>query len=144
MKNTLFITIAILLSGFVNAQDLRKNQVPSVVLNSFNKSFPNAAKVDWEKKGDLFNADFEIGRRDHEILLNSKGQVVRHKQDIASKSLPIAVKNNINQKYKSFRIDDVEKIEEGKSVFYKVELKKLREEHKLYFDKNGNTINKNI
>lgn len=144
MKNTLFIILAILFSGLVNAQDLRKEQVPSVVLNSFNKSFPKAARVDWEKKGELFSAEFEIGRRDHEILLNNKGQVVKHKQDIASKSLPTAVRNSINQKYKSYRIDDVEKIEEGKSVFYKVELKKLTEELKLYFDKNGNTINKNI
>lgn len=144
MKNKLFIGIGLLFSGMVNAQDLTVNDVPSVVLNSFNKSFPNASKVEWEKKGELYDADFEIARKDHEVLLNAKGQVVRHKQDISSKSLPAAVKSNISKSYKGYRIDDIDQIKKGNEVFYKVELKKLGKELNLHFDKNGNVINKNI
>ncbi|MNR34980.1 hypothetical protein D3C85_1527960 [compost metagenome] len=93
-------------------------------------------------KGDLFNADFDISRRDHEVWLNNKGAIVKYKKEIRSRELPAAVANSIKKNFKGFRIDDVDKFEEEKQFFYKVELKTLREEKKVVFDAQGKLSNR--
>lgn len=144
MKQKLIVAICLLFSSLSYAQDITVSEVPSVVLNSFNKTFPKATGVDWEMKGDLFNAEFDIGRRDHEVWLSSKGEIVKHKKEIKARELPSAVSNSIKQDFKGYRIDDVDQIEEAKQFFYKVELKTLTDEKKVVFDQNGKLSNKKL
>lgn len=142
MKNSIILAAGLLFSGLTYAQDIPVKEVPSVVLNSFNKAFPQAAKVDWERKGELFNADFDIGRRDHEVWLNPKGAIVKHKKELRARELPSVISNNIRKNFKGFRIDDVDRYEEGKQFFYKVELKNFSEEKKVVFDAKGKISNR--
>ncbi|NQX41169.1 Putative beta-lactamase-inhibitor-like, PepSY-like [Pedobacter steynii] len=142
MKQSIILAAGLLFSGLTYAQDIPVKEVPSVVLNSFSKAFPQAVKVDWEKKGDLFNADFDIGRRDHEVWLNHKGAIVKYKKELRSRELPSVVANSIKKNFKGFRIDDVDKYEEEKQFFYKVELKTLSEEKKVVFDAQGKISNR--
>lgn len=142
MKNSIILAAGLLFSGLTYAQDIPVKEVPSVVLNSFNKAFPQAAKVDWERKGELFNADFDIGRRDHEVWLNPKGAIVKHKKELRARELPSVISNNIRKNFKGFRIDDVDRYEEGKQFFYKVELKNFSEEKKVVFDAQGKISNR--
>lgn len=142
MKKHIILAASLLFSGLTYAQDIPVKDVPSVVLNSFNKTFPQAVKVEWEMKGDLFNADFDIGRRDHEVWLNNKGAIVKHKKELRTRELPAVVANSIKKNFKGFRIDDVDKFEEEKQFFYKVELKTLQEEKKVVFDAQGRISNR--
>ncbi|MBB2150430.1 PepSY-like domain-containing protein [Pedobacter gandavensis] len=142
MKKRLLLAVALLFSGLTYAQDIPAKDVPLEVRNSFKKAFPNATKVEWELKGDLYNADFDIGRRDHEVWFTSKGAIVKHKKEIRAKELPVAVANVIKKDYSGYRIDDVDHFEEGKTVLYKVELKKVGEEKKVVFDAKGNVVNR--
>ncbi|WP_342332274.1 PepSY-like domain-containing protein [Pedobacter sp. FW305-3-2-15-E-R2A2] len=142
MKQSIILAAGLLFSGLTYAQDIPVKEVPSVVLNSFNKAFPQALKVDWEKKGDLFNADFDIGRRDHEVWLNPKGGIVKHKKELRVRELPSVIVNSIKKNFKGFRIDEVDKYEEEKQFFYKVELKTLSEEKKVVFDAQGKISNR--
>lgn len=142
MKKRLLLAIALLFSGFTYAQDIPAKDVPAEVLKSFQKAFPNATKIEWELKGDLYNADFDIGRRDHEAWFTSKGSIVKHKKEIRAAELPLAVSNVIKKNYKGYRIDDVDQFEEGKVFLYKVELKKIGEEKKVVFDAKGNVVNR--
>lgn len=144
MREKLIIAVCLLFSSLSYAQDIAVRDVPSVVLNSFTKAFPKATDVDWEMKGDLFNVEFEIGRRDHEVWLDPKGTIVKHKKEITARELPSTVKNSIKQNYKGYRIDDVEQVEEMKQVFYKVELKTFTDEKELVFDQSGKLSNKRL
>lgn len=142
MKKILLFAVCLLISGLSYAQDITVSEVPPAVLNAFNKSFPKATRVEWERKGDLYNVEFDIARRDHELWLTSKGGIVKHKKELRSSELPAAVLNTLKQNYKGFRIDDVDRYEEGKKFFYKIELKKLLEEQKVIVDHNGKISNK--
>lgn len=142
MKNRLLLALALSFSGFSYAQDIPAKDVPLEVRNSFKKAFPNATKVEWELKGDLYNADFDIGRRDHEVWFTNKGAIVKHKKEIRAKELPVEVSNVIKKNYSGYRIDDVDQFEEGKVFLYKVELKKVGEEKKVVFDAKGNVVNR--
>lgn len=142
MKQRFFLAVCLLFSGLTYAQDIPVSSVPAVVMNSFTKAFPNAVKVEWEMKGELYNAEFDVNRRDHEVWLNSKGAIVKHKQEIKSRELPAAVSATLKKNFKGFWIDDVDKYEEAKQFFYKIELKTLSQEKNVVIDSKGAIVNK--
>lgn len=142
MIQKLFLTGCLLFSGLTYGQDIAVKDVPSVVMNSFNKAFPNATEVEWEMKGDLYNAEFDVSRRDHEVWLNSKGSIIKHKQEIKSRELPEVVAKTLKQNFKGYWIDDVDKYEVGKQFFYKVELQTLTKEKNVVLDNKGAIVNR--
>lgn len=142
MKQKLLLLVFTLFSITVFAQDIPASRVPAVVKNSFSKAFPKATRVEWEMKGDLFNADFDLGRKDHEVWINSKGVIVKHKQELRSRELPEAVSKTLKQHFKAFWIDDVDRYDIGKEVFYKIELKTLTEEKNIVVDSKGAIVNR--
>ena len=137
MKNTLSFTAALFFAASVFAQEIPATQVPSVVKNSFSKSYPSAKGVEWEKKGNLYNAEFDLSRIDHEVWIDAKGIIVRHKKDLNRAQLPAAVSAAIKKQYPQHRLDDVDQYTEGKQVFYKVELEKAGVDTHVVFDQSG-------
>lgn len=140
MKKTLFLAAGLFYSVFSFAQDIPANEVPSIVLNTFKKTFPKALDVEWELKTNLYKAEFEINRKDQEVWINNEGNVIKLKQDILAKDLPKEVTASISSSYKGYRIDDVEKIQKGSITSYKVELKKGLTEQDVYFDASGKVV----
>lgn|SRR5690606_19414467 len=127
-------------TGF--AQDIAQSEVPAVVMKSFNEKFPKASDVEWERRGDIYEVDFDMGLfADHDALFDASGNITRHKEEISKRDLPKAVSDAISAQYPEFRIDDVDKITESGKVSYKVELEKGQEDRKVYFSEDGTIIN---
>ncbi|WP_175622395.1 PepSY-like domain-containing protein [Chryseobacterium schmidteae] len=145
MKN-LILTISILGLSITNisAQDIRQSEVPSVILNHFQKSFPKAADIDWEIKGNYYEVEFETGflGDDHKILYSRDGKLVRHEEEISKSNLPKAVLASIKKSFNGYRTDDIKKITEGGKVIYNVELKNYSQEWKVIFDAQGRILQK--
>ncbi|WP_316811603.1 PepSY-like domain-containing protein [Pedobacter heparinus] len=142
MKTKLVLAACLLFSSLGYAQDIAVKDVPAAVMNAFNRAFPKAVKVEWEMKGDLYNADFDVERRDHEVWLNNKGAIVKHKQELRSRELPAVVSQSLKKNFKGFWIDDVDKYEVAKQFFYKVELKTMSQEKNVVLDSKGQTVNR--
>src|SRR5690554_4697190 len=94
----------------VLAQDLRNNQVPSLILNSFKSEFPKASDIDWEREGSNFEVEFEVGRRDHKALFNDQGQLIRHEQELRVRNLPEHIRREILKTHRGYRISEVDKL----------------------------------
>lgn len=145
MKN-LILTISILGLSITNisAQDIRQSEVPSVILNHFQKSFPKAADIDWEIKGNYYEVEFETGflGDDHKILYSRDGKLVRHEEEISKSNLPKTVLASIKRSFNGYRTDDIKKITEGGKVIYNVELKNYSQEWKVVFDAQGRILQK--
>ncbi|MFC0426708.1 PepSY-like domain-containing protein [Chryseobacterium scophthalmum] len=143
MKN-LILTISILGLSITNisAQDIRQSEVPSVILNHFQKSFPKAADIDWEIKGNYYEVEFETGflGDDHKILYSRDGKLVRHEEEISKSNLPKTVLASIKRSFNGYRTDDIKKITEGGKVIYNVELKNYSQEWKVVFDAQGRIL----
>lgn len=145
MKKMTFFHLLLLFNILtLGAQDLSKKEVPSVILNNFQNSFPKASDIEWEKKGDHYKVDFEIGFRnnDHTAWYNSEGELLHHKEEISRRDLPEAVYSVIKENYKWYIIKDIERITKNREITYKVELKSIREEWDIVFDEAGEIINK--
>lgn len=142
----LILTISILGLSITNisAQDIRQSEVPSVILNHFQKSFPKAADIDWEIKGNYYEVEFETGflGDDHKILYSRDGKLVRHEEEISKSNLPKTVLASIKRSFNGYRTDDIKKITEGGKVIYNVELKSNSQEWKVVFDAQGRILQK--
>ena len=133
-------TLAIL--GY--AQDIPQNQVPSAILNQFNSQFPDASNVEWEMKGDLYNAEFEIGWiMDHQVWYNAAGEMVKHKEDISPDELPETVSNRIKTDFNGYTIEDLKRITDKGVVVYKMELNSSQQQDwDVVIDVKGDVVNK--
>lgn len=124
------------------AQDLLPSQVPSAVINAFNRTFPDARDVEWEKESVFYQVEFEINRLDNDVWMDETGKIVRHKQEIEPGSLPAPVVEAIKKKHGNARIDDVDKITEGSQVRYKIEVDTNMGDVEFYMDETGRVLNR--
>jgi len=146
MKTTFFMGLLALAlsSNSVTAQDIHPNQVPSVIVNNFQKAFPKAADVEWELDGSNYKVEFETGLfgQDHEVWYDHNGKLLRHKEEISKSDLPQKIMAAISRDFKGYRIDDVKKITEGNKVTYTMDLESFKEEWKVAFDSEGKLLSK--
>ena len=105
-------------------ENIPQDAVPSVVLNALKAKYPSSNDVDWKKNGRIYEAELDINdSTEISVRIDEAGTVVMQKHDVPRSQLAPALLAAIQNQYKDFRIDDVERIEKGSAVFYQVELK---------------------
>lgn len=60
MKIFLTILATALTVSLANAQKLKEVNVPAPVKEAFSKAFPTSKVKEWEKEGDVYEAEFEL------------------------------------------------------------------------------------
>jgi uncharacterized membrane protein YkoI len=139
-------SIIILMAGITSAaisQDISQKEVPSLVLNAFQTKYPNAAQVEWELKGEVYKAEFEVGSREHDLWIDKTGNITKHKEDFPKSELPHAITQKLQSEFKDYKIDDADKIEEGGKVTYEVDLDGNKDDRKVFFTADG-TVQENV
>ncbi|WP_162428391.1 PepSY-like domain-containing protein [Pontibacter pudoricolor] len=121
----------------VNAQDVATKDVPSTVAAALTQKFANATDLDWEMNGTNYEADFDVNRVDHNVLIDPSGKILMTKRDIQKKDLPQAVSSAISQNHKGLRLDDMEVLEIDGTTYYQVELDDKAGDKKLVFTADG-------
>lgn len=143
MKTFILLAAILFCYGTIHAQDISASEVPEVVKNALLKTHPNPKDVEWERKGEYYNVEYEIGRHDHELWISPSGQIVKHKEELSANALPQGLRNKIKSDYKGYKVDDVDKLTIGNQVLYKIELESGRGSNKteldLILDENGNS-----
>lgn len=137
MKHVILIILTAASFTAVRAQDIQQREVPSLVLNAFQTKFSNAVDVEWEKQMELFKVEFEIGNKDHDLWFDKNGNIKKHKEEIAKADLPEAILQKLNSDFKSYRIDDVDKIETNGKVYYLVDLDSSAGDREVIFLADG-------
>ncbi|MBK1439027.1 PepSY-like domain-containing protein [Parapedobacter sp. ISTM3] len=144
MKKLVFSLCIFFLTGVsVMAQRATARRVPAVVINAFQQQFPKARQVEWDRKQDgTYEAEFSVGLigRDHKAVISPEGKVLAHEEEIASSSLPEAVKNQIAVEFSGYRIEEVKKINAGHALTYEVELENRKGDLKVRFNADGKIL----
>lgn len=138
MKKTVFLVLAMaMVFTACEDDDIRNADIPSVVLNGFTEQFSNATGVEWEKKADLYEAEFEIEKVDYEAILSSDGTIVKYKYDVSYEALPEAVQASITADYDKTNIDEIELIQISEKSYYQVEFDAEPNDNKIIFEESG-------
>ncbi len=124
------------------AQDISRREVPSIIRNTFQNEFPKAKDTEWEKAGEDYKVEFEIGfwNDDHTAWYNQEGKLVKHQKEIAKKELPTPIHTLLNEQYRWFLITDATQITTDDQTTYKVELKSFFQEWEVLFSETGAII----
>ena len=138
MKSTILVVTASLFFLYSCSQDIPNSKVPSVVLNTVQAKFGSANKIEWEKKNDLYEAEFKKDSIEYAVYIDLAGKLVMYKIDIKENELPAAVSSIVHTEYVGYKIDDAEKIEKDGVTWYEVELEgKGKKVLKLNFSADG-------
>ncbi|WP_157600695.1 PepSY-like domain-containing protein [Rufibacter sp. DG15C] len=121
------------------SQKISMGNMPSVVQNGLKTQFPNAANLEWEKSGNLFEAEFDVNQQEYAALVDATGKVMAVKQEIDASQLPAPITQQIQTSHQEYTLDDAEKVERNGQVFYQVELQKPMSELKQVYTAQGAT-----
>jgi uncharacterized membrane protein YkoI len=132
------VVIALLLFATLSfAQKMQEKDVPNAVKLAFQKQFPTAQKVKWEKESGNFEAEFEMDKTETSVLFDLQGNILETETEIAVNQLPKAILDYVATNYKGQKIKEAAKITDAKGVLtYEAEIKGKD----LIFDEKGNFL----
>lgn len=137
MKNILLSLVAFSTALISCGQNLPASKVPSVVQNAVQSGFSAAADIEWEKKNDLYEAEFKLDSVEHSVLVDASGKIIAHKSDMTLLNVPAQVKTAIGRET-GYKVDDLEKLEIDGIPYYQVEFEaKGKKDKKVVYAADG-------
>ena len=105
MKKQIILLFPLALLMFsCSGQRISKDKVPSLVLNTLKAKYPLANDVDWEKQGNLYEAELDINdSTEISVRIDEAGKLIMQKQDAPESDLPSAIMMVIKNKYKTIQ-----------------------------------------
>ena len=138
-KSNLLITCAIGLAIVSCAQDGASDEVKA----SFDKKFPNASSVKWDKENDTeWEAEFKNDGISYSANFSTDGTWVETEHKVNKKDLPAEITTVISTDFSGYKIEGIEKFEKPTSSGYDVEIEKGEEILELVFDNSGKLLAK--
>jgi hypothetical protein len=97
--------------------------MPSAILQQkFQTDFPKAYDVEWETDGKIYEVEFDIQYKDYKAYYDAKGNLLMYIKEIYRSELPAIVKNVAESKYPKYNMEDMDRIQRGTEVIYKIEM----------------------
>lgn len=139
MKHYLLSATMLLLivTGFSQEKKEKSAKAPAAAQAAFQKAFPGATKVKWEKENADYEVNFTQGKKELSAVYDAAGILKETEEEIAVSALPATVAPYIKQHYKGATIKEAAKITKANGeVNYEAELNKMD----VIFDKDGKFI----
>jgi len=140
MKRILFITalsLTIGVQGF--AQGNKHEKAPEKIVTAFNKKFPNATKVKWEREHENeWEAEFKMDGQSYAASFDANGMWQETEREIKKSEIPTEIMAILDQNFSDYDIDEAEVVETAKGKGYEFEIEVNDEEFEVAIDANGN------
>ncbi|QMU31394.1 PepSY-like domain-containing protein [Adhaeribacter radiodurans] len=140
MKTFVFGVLFTCSSLFACSQSISPKVVPTLVKNTLLTNFPDAFGLKWEKKQNLYKANFKLGLTDCSSFIDATGKLVLYKSDVTGYDLPKDISAVLQDNFSAYLIEDLEKVEKAGEVYYQVELEKSNQKLKQVFSDEGQLL----
>lgn len=139
MKQLIFVALVLICA---TATSFAQSKIPTAVTSAFNKKFPNAANIKWDKENDHeYEADFTWKEVKHSANFSDAGLWLETETTLAFNQLPEKVQTAFNTAHKGATIKAAAKIETSKGkVTYEVEIKQGIKTAEFLYDANGSVL----
>ena len=145
---TTILTTFLIAFGLANAsaKEVSKHEVPKAVLEAFEKAYPNAKEVEFEKEifegKAAYEVEYKENGREYEILYNSDGVILQIEETLDVKALPEPIIQAISKAYPKATIEDAERVikSDGTITVYEIEIKTEGKKLELELDSNGKIL----
>lgn len=112
-------------AGWAGEKEIKQDQIPAPVLVSVKNICPGGVlkKAVMEKEDGtvVYELEMVVNEKDCDIKTAADGSVLEIEQQVAVESLPVVVKNAAAV-FDHVVIEKAEKVQEGKTVFYELDL----------------------
>ena len=126
---------------------ISKNQVPSAVLQSFSKTFPNATAtryaIETENGKTYYEIESKEGTISRDLLFEPNGKIVEIEEKISYDSLPAPVQDSIKSKYGRNSFVSAERITRNNQTTYGIILRIKNRNQEKIFNPDGSLSGKN-
>ena len=114
-------------------------KVDTAIDNAFRQQYPDATRVEWEKKQGYYVADFRLNNTDAEAWYDRQGAWRMTERDVRYEQLPATVKTAFEAgEYSAWRIDDIDMLERPDAeTVYIIEVEQGKVEYDLYYSTDG-------
>ena len=137
MKKTIATLVLMLFSMLTFAQKILEKNIPANVKSSFQKKYPVAKSIKWEKEGERYEASFDLNKTDHSVLIDAQGNIIETEVEIELNQLPTGILDYVKNHYAGNRVIEAAEITDAKGIVtYEVEIKGMD----LIFGNNGKFI----
>lgn len=137
MKKLSMAIIAASVSTLIHAQKINEKEVPQAIKTAFQKAYPTAREIKWEKENGNYEAEFDYNKNEYSVLYDANGQLLETEMEIEINQLPPAAVKYVEEHYKGQKIKEAAKITDAKgNITYEAEIKGAD----LIFDNKGNFI----
>jgi hypothetical protein len=139
MKNTMIILALSLGIGSAYSQKIKEADVPTAVKDAFKKKWPDAKVEKWEKEGDWFEAEYEMGKTEGSVALDASGNIMEIEKEIKVSELPKSVSDYVSKNMPGKKIKEASHITDAKGVVtYEAEVDNVD----YIFDADGKMLRK--
>ncbi|MEP7147239.1 MAG: PepSY-like domain-containing protein, partial [bacterium] len=142
--NVIFaISLFSAISNISMAQEKKYSEkdIPSVVMESFKKLYPNAVitgyDVDNKKSGTTYEIESKDGSVQRDVEFTSTGNVTETGESISVNTLPANITSSIESKFNSAKILEAEKKIRGTEILYEVVIEHKNKKRELLINQNG-------
>ncbi|WP_017733693.1 PepSY-like domain-containing protein [Nafulsella turpanensis] len=147
LKNIFALVAGIFLLASCEELDniLPGDKAPAEIKNDLAERHPNAEDVEWEKEGNLWEAEFEENSVEVSVIYDADLNWVRTERDIPIDELPENVKDYIATNFPDGKLEEAasfESYDEGNG--FVVEVSNDGMEYELFFDEEGEFIRQEI
>ena len=141
MKSKYILITVLLVSFALYGQGLK---VPKEVKAAFEKQYPKASDVKWDKEGQLgYEAGFKLDGKNISVVLDKKGEIIETETSIPVSELPKPIAPFIEKNHAGFNITGAYKIVDSKGkITFETEITKGKKTKELIFDQDGKHITK--
>ncbi|MDR2921550.1 MAG: hypothetical protein LBV72_19565 [Tannerella sp.] len=113
---------------------------PELLQKTFEKHFPRAYDVEWEKAAKVYEVEFNIKGADYEAYYDEQANLIMYKYDVYSTGLSGSIKDKVSRKYPNYKFDDIEKVVKGTEVIYKIEMERGNYDVKIVIKDDGTIV----
>lgn len=135
----LSVTVLFMAVTSTHAQDKKeKSDKPTTAAEAaFQKTFPGATKVKWEKEAGDYEVNFKSGKKEMSAIFTAAGVLKESEEEIEANMFPAAATAYIKEHYKGAKVKETAKITRPNGeVNYEAEVN----DTDLIFDKDGKFI----
>lgn len=125
------------------AENKKKEETPQKVITSFQKKFPNAKKVGWEKENDKeWEAEFKSENVNYSANFSNSGNWLETEHHIKTAKVPKSIKTILSNNFEDYEIEASEISETSNGKFYEFEIEVGENNYEVKIDEQGNLTKK--
>ena len=136
MKKIIFVAMAVICAY---ATSFAAEKTPAAAIAAFNKKFPEATNVKWDREDDHnYEAGFKLKGVTYSANFSDTGEWLETESPTTFTQLPEKVQQAFNLAHKGAKVKAVAQIETSKKgTIYEVEIKKGMKTVEFYYNQDG-------